>query len=565
MQLSSLLRFGLALAVCCFSQSGTAQTQPKPATGTISGRVTLEGKPAPGITVLAVQESGQLRQASAQAKTDAEGHYRLTGLPAGSFTVHAAAREYVSADDNWRAALPGRTVMLSAGEQLEGQDFALVRGGVITGRVTNAAGQPLIEETVHLFRLNERGQRVPYRPSHGPPLRTDDRGMYRAYGLSAGRYLVAAGQDANSNILRDNTGGRRAYALTFHPGAREQAEAKVVEVSPGSEAAEIDIALGSSTRGQTIHVRVVEAETGRPLPGLSVGYGILHPRFNSINSIHSFPHVTDSQGEIELESVLPGRYAVFLGNRADGKAKEFYAEPQPFEIIEGEPAQLEKRIEIVVRRGLQITGNLVFEGIRDPALLKRAKGLRAYLTLQGNKSLRTPVGNPAVIAPDFSFRFSGIEPGQYTMSIQSNETRGFGLVRVEHNGAVLGQAFDVNESLSGMRIVVTYGNARILGQIQFNGLTLPANARVHVAAYPSGSPHSTHWSATADAQGKFVLEYLTADLYEVRVSVGVPVEHIDYGMVTRTIFTGKQQVTVGATGDTQVTITLNPTAQGRQQ
>jgi hypothetical protein len=61
------------------------------------------------------------------------------------------------------------------------------------------------------------------------------------------------------------------------------------------------------------------------------------------------------------------------------------------------------------------------------------------------------------------------------------------------------------------------------------------------------------------------LEYLTADLYELRVDVAVPMEHTENGMVMRTIATGKQQVTIGATGDTPVILTLTPVAQRRQQ
>ncbi|MBI1766454.1 MAG: carboxypeptidase regulatory-like domain-containing protein [Acidobacteria bacterium] len=560
---ASMLRLGFVLALLCFSPALLAQTNP--ATGTISGRVTLGGKPAQGVTVLALPANNSGQRASAQAKTDAVGQYRLTGLPAGSFKIYAAAREYVSTGED------GRSVMLNAGEQLEGQDLTLERGGVITGRVTDAAGRPLIEEYIKLFRLNASGVKTPYNQLYANTFKTDDRGIYRVYGLAAGRYLVAVGQDEGAGAVRYNYGKGRAYKLTYHhdmAATADEAQPKAIEVGYGSETSEVDIKLGASLRGHAITVRVIEAETRRPLPDLHVGYGSIRPQpFGDISRVNSDAVVTDSQGEKRFEGVLPGRYAAFIHNWNDGKDSEYYAEPQPFEVSEG----VATRLEIVARRGLQVSGKVMVEGVTDAALLARAKRLQLYLTRQGKVALRSPYGNSGTLASDFSFRVSGIEPGSYSLSIgNSYESRGFEFVRVEHNGAVLGRVFEVNVPLSGVRVVLTYGSARILGQIQLTGAVLPANARVSVAAYPSGSPNSTRWSTDADAQGRFALEYLTADTYELRVSVYVPITQIVPNSpppvsTVRLIASTKQTITVGNTGDTPVTLTLDLSAQGRRQ
>src|SRR5262245_2587212 len=72
-------------------------------TGVITGRVTIVEKPAVGVIV-------GLRRAQinsptdigtlAKAATDADGRYRLTGVPAGSFRISPLAPGYVSPTDN---------------------------------------------------------------------------------------------------------------------------------------------------------------------------------------------------------------------------------------------------------------------------------------------------------------------------------------------------------------------------------------------------------------------------------------------------------------------------------
>ena len=51
-----------------------------------------------------------------------------------------------------------RSVALDEGESRDNVDIALVRGGVITGRVVEAEGQPLIFGSLQLIPLDETGK-----------------------------------------------------------------------------------------------------------------------------------------------------------------------------------------------------------------------------------------------------------------------------------------------------------------------------------------------------------------------------------------------------------------------
>src|SRR5438132_1175623 len=121
-------------------------------TGSISGRVTLGDKPAPGILVTL---SGPNLQTRRQATSEADGHYRIGGLSAGQFTLTPFAPTYVLPPANLTLG-SAKSINLSLGESIDNIDFKLTKGGVITGRVTGADGRPVIEERISLVHVDER-------------------------------------------------------------------------------------------------------------------------------------------------------------------------------------------------------------------------------------------------------------------------------------------------------------------------------------------------------------------------------------------------------------------------
>src|SRR5262249_61173001 len=98
--------------------------------------------------------------------------------------------------------------------------LTLARGGVITGRVTNSDGRPVIAERISLAIVGANGQVQPFNGSARSGYETDDRGVYRIYGLPAGPCLVSAGGGDRPGVSR-----RIRYPLTYYPDAVEQAQA----------------------------------------------------------------------------------------------------------------------------------------------------------------------------------------------------------------------------------------------------------------------------------------------------------------------------------------------------
>ena len=200
-----------------------AQTAKAP-TGTVSGRLTAGDQPLPGVSVrLEVQRPFGVLDSVTAAKTDANGVYRLTGVAAGSYQVSPAAAGFVEPGTRyWRSV---RSIVVGEGESVEGVDFRLVRGGVITGKVTDADDRPVVAQRTILQIFDERGRKQAFYPQVSYMLETDDRGVYRVFGLPAGRYLVSVGREQGSVTLGVPQGN---YRRTYYPGVTDEARATEV-------------------------------------------------------------------------------------------------------------------------------------------------------------------------------------------------------------------------------------------------------------------------------------------------------------------------------------------------
>jgi len=238
----SKLSFAISILVLHFTFY-SIQAQPgetKTGTATVSGRVTLKGEPARGMEVILVTEI-RWSATAPRARTDENGRFSFTSVAVGSYSIFAVAPGYVSPEDT-RIGSPGRTISVADNEEVENVDLEIKRGGVIAGRIIDSQKRPVIEETIDLNKLD--GNNKPQRYSSFSPnfnmYRTDDRGVYRIYGLPEGRYLVSVGYALHAQRI---TSGSAFYPRVYYPKATSESEAKVIEVSEGSEATNVDITV----------------------------------------------------------------------------------------------------------------------------------------------------------------------------------------------------------------------------------------------------------------------------------------------------------------------------------
>src|SRR5262245_9583596 len=255
----ALCILGLPFAFFSVQAQGTPQSaETKPGTATVSGLITWKGEPAMGVMVILIGRNSIPSNSS--ARTDESGRFRFTGVAAGRYSVSALASGYALPEDTSRGLL-GKMLNVAEGEKVDNVDFEIKDGGVIAGRITDWRGRPVVEETITISKSDRNNQPenyFTYTPNSNLN-RTDDRGVYRIYGLPEGRYLVSVGYASQPGV-GVITSSRSIYPRVFYPNANSESEAKAIEISEGSEVTDIDIIVSDP---KDISGLVVDAGTGQ--------------------------------------------------------------------------------------------------------------------------------------------------------------------------------------------------------------------------------------------------------------------------------------------------------------
>lgn len=557
--MNSLPRYLIVLAVSfsCAALSPAAHCQTKlstkSVTSSVSGRVTIHGKGAPGITV-GVRRQEFSTQISPLLKTitDQDGNYRITGIPPGNCQVLPIAPLYVQPD--LTIGRGGKMLLLSAGEDVQGIDFSLLRGGVITGKVTDADGRPVIEERITISpegQTRSRGEQMTF-PGLGRFV-TDDRGIYRIYGVPAGRYRVAVGQ-ADDDPYFDPRPGRVAYKRTFYPDTTDPDNAKIVDVPEGGELSNIDITLGRSLPSFSASGKVVDGETGEPIVGLRFAAQRMFKDGNSapVATMSS----SNSQGEFRIDSVTPGKYLVIA---APLPGSEVRTEGAPFEVTDQDVTGL----LIKTTKGLSISGTILVEGITDKNILSKVAELRLQAYSHDDQS--NSGGRDAVISPDGSFRIVGLTPGSLNFYLSTKNYRppvNFSVTRIERDGVVQSgnMSIKAGENLTGITVILAYGTGSIRGEVKIENGPLPQGARFAIGIQKvggTGDPRPFSRPNNVDVRGHFLIEGVAAGTYELNVHVNIPGRG--------TVPSVKQLVTVSEAVTTDVDVTVDLKSKPDQQ
>ena len=275
----------MCIAVRAQVQSPTPKNVEEVSRGSITGKVVNEnGQPLTGAAVW-VRGVGYRFGPGRSTATDLEGNFRVNDLDPGLYTIGANAPAYTT------EIAPPAYYRLGDSARL-----VLVRGGVITGVVTNALGEPIINVQVRVTRIRDakgKTQKLPAFVSNEQS--TDDRGIYRMYGLSPGTYLVSAG------------GGGGRFRQEFNPY-----DSDVPTYAPSSthdNAAEVSVRAGEES---TADIRY-KGEPGYTISGTAkVGGG---------NAAQIFMTAVSTGTSVATAFQPPGSRGFAFNGVADGEYK----------------------------------------------------------------------------------------------------------------------------------------------------------------------------------------------------------------------------------------------------
>jgi hypothetical protein len=234
---------------------------------------------------------------------DSEGKFSFDDLPSAAYIIFAVAPGYI--DEAMSTGDPNDWPRYLIGTQLK---IKMIRGGVITGKVTNSKGDPIVGVPVHAVALNN--------PSWSPTdflgasgAESDDRGIYRIYGLKPGPYVVNAGGPGQFGLATSN--GFDLDVPTYYPSATRDT-AVPVAVRSDDETTGIDIKY-FGTEGHRV--------SGFVLGATNLGASAA----NAAIAIVLSPAGTQSVLSMALTSPLDQRRAFGFNGIADGEYDLFAA------------------------------------------------------------------------------------------------------------------------------------------------------------------------------------------------------------------------------------------------
>ena len=501
------------------SQVTTSSSQP-PTLGTIKGRVVNEaGRPLPNARVAAVKLNNQRSESS--AVTDRDGNFELTGLEPSSYRLFALLAAYAPLLSNTGDAIENR---YRVGEFVT---LVLTKGGVITGTVRTEIGEP-VEGVRVRASLARDAHRLPW--PYGllfTEQTTDDRGVYRIYGLPAGTYVVRAGGPGQPRYDPDPF---ETDVATYAPSSNRDT-AEEIDVRAGEETSNVDIRY----RGGKGHV--ISGSVNGPKGIEGMGFGILlTPAKDSASPQDQRPYQAADGKHFALEGVDDGDYEITAVSART--AGEWMLSASKRITVKGADVT---GIELITQPLSSVSGRVVLDETKAPecndtrrpvfnetivSALKNEKEVSAYsmpaflplgsssnVDAQGNVSLKSLVPGRYYFGTQFGGKY------WYLQSISLPPSAG-AANRKPVDAARIWTTLNPGDQLSGLTITLAHGAASFHGQVEERqGETLSKNLFVYFIPQEKEKVDDVlrYDAALVSADGKVVLNHLAPGRYRLLV------------------------------------------------
>lgn len=545
---------GLAWFLCFSIQA--QEPVPNKTSGSISGRITVDGKPKAGLVVelLATDTNGP-RRPVAKATTSKTGKYVLTNVASGTYDVSPSTPTLVVPNQGF-AGQSGRSVTLEPGESIKGIDFDLISKGIIRGRVLDVTGEPVKGQTIELILRGADNYTRPFYSSEPGDHQTNDEGVYRITGVPPGRYIVKVGTAYGLATFGRTEKRRVYYPETFHPNVDEASKATIVEIASGREITDVDITVSRPLKLYEIMGQLIVQETGAPVA--NVGLEIVTTSANGRGSTHMGGGGvrSDANGEFRIPNAMPGHYVVAPEN---DRVSNTYGDPISFDIKDEDVTGL----KIPMHTASTVTGIVTIEGSVDLPIADVLSKLMLSAHTSSNNMMSSTVSAP--VNADGGFRLAGIRPGKvnfFFFMTSGGPATPLRLLRIERNGIEWRDGVDVRsgEDISGLRVVLGAGNSVLRGDVKIEGGSLEG-INLHVLYRPTSGNPGSFYRAELDTRRHFVIKGLTPGEYELMIGpMSVEISGEGGTRIMNRMPIVKQTVTVGAGTEVEVTLvmTLNP-------
>jgi len=523
------------LVVSC--ATALAQSQTTAPTGLIIGQVVdaATNRPVPEAEVRLRTGTGQTPP-NGRVIADPEGRYFFVGLAAGTYQLQATKGGYGDGFYGMRrppriAVLPGIDGLgleLSEGQRVLDATILVWKHASISGVVTDDSGEPIVGTIVRPFMRTIVNGRPRFVGSGRSIAVTDDRGIYRAIGLTPGDYVIAVAATHSTRpafavvvpgyqpagVEFFGTGGREAptlgsfrtqrfgdymlttehglpiptvssqtdrlavYQTTYFPGVSVPSEAGIVSIAAGEDrgGVSIQMRLTPSVRvsGQLVGREVVGQQNLQLIPAATRDLPIPDPYQSAMS-------MTDMSGQFTFLAVPPGSYllrvfAQLPATAGSSSRGEMLWASQPIAVgaadIDG--------VVVPLRPAVPIAGRVVV-----------ARGVDVQAGSQPTLETSVTFDPDDGIGMGFSARSdakgaftTGLPGGSYYVSAQP--PRGWFISSVAAGGRVLNDSpVDVADALD---IVVTVSNVSSRVEVTVRDAPAAVEGLARVMVFPADRP-----------------------------------------------------------------------------
>ena len=434
------------IAVAALWQSPFTPARPQDPRPAIEGVVVKAGTsdPLPNVQVTLIRAvasespaqdaAARTTSSTAEAITDRNGKFTFRNVEPGSYRIAAARNGYARQEYGQRVfGGQGRLLAVTAGQGVEAITISLTPAGTVTGVVRDPSGEAIAGLQIQLLRqvYNAFGQRTLV--TEGTD-RSDDRGEYRVFWVTPGRYYLVVIPSASARVAiapaSPNEIPDNRFPPTYYPGTIDFSQASLIDVRPGEELNGVDLSV---TRQDLFRVagRVMDATTGQPPRAASV---TLVRRGSVATPVALFgpssPY-NPADGTFELRDVAPGTYwvratvtaasadSVLTANAAGRTLADIFTESvmagrRVAQVAADVAGADVNGLVVTVGAGASIRGRLRVEG-QAPAGVGNLDGLQ--VTLRPATTGTTSNRHPPVTA-DGTFRLDNVSPGDYSITVQ---------------------------------------------------------------------------------------------------------------------------------------------------
>ena len=418
--------------------------------GSVSGIVTRPGGNEPLGGAMVTLSPVDMRWVSSQSSrirtvvSEDDGRFAIRDVEPGEYRLQVRSPRFGSVAYGQRKPDgPGAILNIGPGQRLSDLRVSMTPTGTITGRITGSSGEPLAYASVQALKaVYQDGKRI-YATVQSTI--TDDRGDYRLFWLTSGKYIVVAGarsapignsvtrplrpgesgaEDAlfaavrslsefqlagtqlegsnlTKRILEDGSTREESWMPTYYPATTDRAQATPVDVTAGATVSGINITLGPSPV-QTIRGRV-SGFSGQATVAIASAMPGTAARITAKGA-------STIDGAFEFSGVVPGPYVLTAQDRAGGVSS-------PVAVLVGDRDA--EGVSIVAAPAVQLSVRVTAEGLPQGALENSgfAASLRPDLEATQGAFLPNVRAQNILIRLGTGLTFANLAPGDYQLDI----------------------------------------------------------------------------------------------------------------------------------------------------